>query len=383
MQPNVLPSRFPNLLVNGSSGIAVGMATNIPPHNLGEVIDGVVKMIDNPDVTTQELMECIKGPDFPTGGIILGRKGIYDTYSTGRGRIVTRAKTEVEPMPNGRQRIVVTEIPYMVNKSVLVAKIAELVHDKRLEGISDIRDESDREGMRIVIELKRDVNSAVVLNYLYKHTQMQEAFGAIMLALVDGEPKVLSLHQMLYHYLEHQKDVIVRRTRYDLDKAEARAHILEGLLIALDNIDEIVRIIRNSPNTAEAKVQLMERFALSDKQAQAILDMRLARLTGLERERLQEEYAELEKTDRLSARRAGRREDGAGRSSARRFWRSRRKYADERRTQISVMDGEIDPEDLIQEDSVVVTLTHFGYVKRIPAHDVSQPEPRRQGRLWA
>lgn len=207
----MLPSRFPNLLVNGSSGIAVGMATNIPPHNLGEVIDGVVKMIDNPDVTTQELMECIKGPDFPTGGIILGRKGIYDTYSTGRGRIVTRAKTEVEPMPNGRQRIVVTEIPYMVNKSVLVAKIAELVHDKRLEGISDIRDESDREGMRIVIELKRDVNSAVVLNYLYKHTQMQEAFGAIMLALVDGEPKVLSLHQMLYHYLEHQKDVIVRR----------------------------------------------------------------------------------------------------------------------------------------------------------------------------
>lgn len=365
MQPNVLPSRFPNLLVNGSSGIAVGMATNIPPHNLGEVIDGVVKLIDNPDVTTQELMECIKGPDFPTGGIILGRKGIYDTYSTGRGRIVTRAKTEVEPMPNGRQRIVVTEIPYMVNKSVLVAKIAELVHDKRLEGISDIRDESDREGMRIVIELKRDVNSAVVLNYLYKHTQMQEAFGAIMLALVDGEPKILSLHQMLYHYLEHQKDVIVRRTRYDLDKAEARAHILEGLLIALDNIDEIVRIIRNSPNTAEAKTQLMERFALSDKQAQAILDMRLARLTGLERERLQEEYAELQKT--IAYLRAVLADEKMVLGIIREeILAIKAKYADERRTQISMMDGEIDPEDLIQEDSVVVTLTHFGYVKRIP-----------------
>ena len=365
MQPNVLPSRFPNLLVNGSSGIAVGMATNIPPHNLGEVIDGVVKMIENPDVTTQELMECIKGPDFPTGGIILGRKGIYDTYSTGRGRIVTRAKTEVEPMPNGRQRIVVTEIPYMVNKAMLVAKIAELVHDKRLEGISDIRDESDREGMRIVIELKRDVNSAVVLNYLYKHTQMQESFGAIMLALVDGEPKVLSLHQMLYHYLEHQKDVIVRRTRYDLDKAEARAHILEGLLIALDNIDEIVRIIRNSPNTAEAKTQLMERFALSDKQAQAILDMRLARLTGLERERLQEEYAELEKT--IAYLRAVLADEKMVLGIIREeILAIKAKYADERRTQISLMDGEIDPEDLIQEDSVVVTLTHFGYVKRIP-----------------
>lgn len=364
-EPKVLPARFPNLLVNGSAGIAVGMATNIPPHNLGEVIDGVVKMIENPDVTTQELMECIKGPDFPTGGIILGRKGIYDTYATGRGRIITRAKTEVEPMQNGRQRIVVTEIPYMVNKAMLVAKIAELVHDKRLEGISDIRDESDREGMRIVIELKRDVNSAVVLNYLYKHTQMQESFGAIMLALVDGEPKVLSLHQMLYHYLEHQKDVIVRRTRYDLDKAEARAHILEGLLIALDNIDEIVRIIRNSPNTVEAKTQLMERFALTDKQAQAILDMRLARLTGLERERLQEEYAELEKT--IAYLRAVLADEKMVLGIIREeILAIKAKYADERRTQISLMDGEIDPEDLIQEDSVVVTLTHFGYVKRIP-----------------
>ena len=365
MQPNVLPSRFPNLLVNGSSGIAVGMATNIPPHNLGEVIDGVVKLIDKPDATNQELMECIKGPDFPTGGIILGRKGIYDTYTTGRGRIIVRAKTDIEPMGNNRQRIIVTEIPYMVNKSVLVAKIAELVHEKRLEGISDIRDESDREGMRIVIELKKDVNAAVVLNYLYKHTQMQDAFGAIMLALVDGEPKVLSLHQMLFHYLEHQKDVITRRTRYDLDKAEARAHILEGLLIALDNIDEIVRIIRGSANTTEAKTQLMERFGLSDKQAQAILDMRLARLTGLERERLQEEYAELEKT--LAYLRAVLADEKMVLGIVREeILAIKEKYADPRRTEIGVMDGEIDPEDLIQEDSVVVTLSHFGYVKRTP-----------------
>ena len=365
MQPTVMPRRYPNLLVNGSSGIAVGMATNIPPHNLGEVIDGVVKLIDNPQATSQELMECIKGPDFPGGGLILGRRGIYDTYTTGRGRIVVRAKTDIEPMANNRQRIVVTEIPYMVNKAVLVAKIAELVHDKKLEGISDIRDESDREGMRIVIELKRDVNAAVVLNYLYKHTQLQDAFGAIMLALVDGEPKVLSLREMLYHYLEHQKDVIVRRTRYDLDKAEARAHILEGLLIALDNIDEIVKIIRASANTGVAKTQLMERFGLSDRQAQAILDMRLARLTGLERERLQEEYAELEKT--IAYLRAVLADEKLVLAIIKEeILVIKEKYADERRTQITVMDGEIDPEDLIQEDSVVVTLTHYGYVKRIP-----------------
>ena len=365
MQPCVLPSRYPNLLVNGSSGIAVGMATNIPPHNLGEVIDGVVKLIDCPDVTNQELMECIKGPDFPTGGLILGRRGIYDTYTTGRGRIVVRAKTDVEPMPNNRQRIIVTEIPYMVNKAALVTKIAELVHDKRLEGISDIRDESDREGMRIVIELKRDVNAAVVLNYLYKHTQMQDVFGAIMLALVDGEPKVLTLREMLYHYLEHQKDVITRRTRYDLDKAEARAHLLEGLLIALDNIDEVVRIIRSSANTGVAKAQLMERFGLSDKQAQAILDMRLARLTGLERERLQEEYAELEKT--IAYLRAVLADEKLVLGIVRdEILAIKEKYADERRTEITAMDGEIDPEDLIQEDNVVVTLTHYGYVKRIP-----------------
>jgi len=365
MQPTVMPSRYPNLLVNGSSGIAVGMATNIPPHNLGEVIDGVVRLIDNPEATSQELMECIKGPDFPGGGLILGRRGIYDTYTTGRGRIVVRAKTDIEPMPNNRQRIVVTEIPYMVNKSMLVSKIAELVHDKKLDGISDIRDESDREGMRIVIELKRDVNAAVVLNYLYKHTQLQDAFGAIMLALVDGEPKVLSLREMLGHYIDHQKDVIVRRTRYDLDKAEARAHILEGLLIALDNIDEIVKIIRSSANTGEAKTQLMERFGLSDKQAQAILDMRLARLTGLERERLQEEFAELQKT--IAYLRAVLADEKLVLAIIKEeILVIKEKYADERRTEITVMDGEIDPEDLIQEDSVVVTLTHFGYVKRIP-----------------
>ena len=364
-QPTVLPCRFPNLLVNGSNGIAVGMATNIPPHNLGEVIDGIVMMIDKPDVTNQELMTAIKGPDFPGGGIILGRQGIYDTYTTGRGRIVVRAKTEIEPMSQGRQRIVVTELPYMVNKAQLVEKIAQLVHEKRLEGLSDIRDESDREGMRIVIELKRDVNAQVVLNYLYKHTQLQDTFGSIMLALVDGEPKVLSLHQMLYHYLEHQKDVIVRRTRYDLDKAEARAHILEGLLKALDHIDEIVAIIRASANPAVARDTLMERFAFSEKQAQAILDMRLARLTGLERERLLEEYQELEKTIAYLRAVLGDEKMVLG-IIREEILAIKAKYADERRTSFSALEGEIDPEDLIQEDMVVVTLTHRGYIKRIP-----------------
>jgi len=364
MQPTVLPCRFPNLLVNGSNGIAVGMATNIPPHNLGEVIDGVVMMIDNAEVTNQELMTVIKGPDFPGGGIILGKKGIFDTYTTGRGRILVRAKTEVEPMNAGRQRIVVTELPYMVNKAQLVEKIAGLVHEKRIEGISDIRDESDREGMRIVIELKKDVSAIVVLNYLYKHTQLQDTFGAIMLALVDGEPKVLTLREMIYYYLEHQKDVIVRRTRYDLDKAEARAHILEGLLIALDNIDEIVQIIRNSPNTQVAKEQLMSRFSLSDRQAQAILDMRLARLTGLERERLQEEYAELEKT--IAYLRAVLADEKMVLNIIREeILAIKEKYADERRTSFSAMEGEIDPEDLIQEEKIVITFTHMGYIKRI------------------
>jgi DNA gyrase subunit A len=365
MQPEVLPARFPNLLVNGSSGIAVGMATNIPPHNLGEVIDGTIHLIDNPEATSDELMAIIPGPDFPTGGIILGRSGIREAYATGRGRIIMRARTEIEPMQGNRQRIVVSEIPYMVNKSRLIEKSAELVHEKRIEGISDIRDESDRNGMRIVFELKRDVNANVVLSLLYKHTQMQETFGANMLALVDGQPKVLSLRQALVHYVEHQKDVITRRTRYELNKAEARAHILEGLLIALDHIDEVIKVIRASRIDAEAKAGLMSRFGLSDRQAQAILDMRLRRLTGLEREKLESEYADLQalivhlqkilanewmvldiiKTELMEI---------------------KRKYADARRTEITAMEGEIDMLDLIQEEDMIVTLTHYGYVKRLP-----------------
>ncbi len=365
MQPAVLPSRFPNLLVNGSNGIAVGMATNIPPHNLGEVVDGVVYMLDHPDCTTEDLMGFIKGPDFPTGGIILGKAGIHEAYATGRGRIITRARTEIEEMAGGRQRIVVTEIPYMVNKARLVEKMAELVHDKRLEGVSDIRDESDREGMRIVVELKRDVNAHVVLNTLYKHTQMQETFGVNMLALVDGEPKILSLRQCVHHYIDHQIDVITRRTRYDLDKARARAHILEGLLIALDNIDAVIHLIRSSRTDAQAKEGLMEQFGLSEKQAVAILDMRMRRLTGLEREKLEAEYAQLEKQIEYFT------QVLANESMVRGIIKDeilalRAKYADPRRTQISQVDGEIDMLDLIQEEDMVVTLTHRGYVKRLP-----------------
>ena len=364
MQPAVLPSRFPNLLVNGSSGIAVGMATNIPPHNLREVIDGVVCMIDNPECTVEDLMGHIKGPDFPTGGIILGRSGIRSAYMTGRGRILVRARTEIEPMNNSRSRIVVTEIPYMVNKAKLVEKIAELCHQKQLEGISDIRDESDRTGMRIVIELKKDVYPQVVLNYLYKHTQMQETFGANMLALVDGKPRILNLREMIYYYLEHQKDVVTRRTRFDLDKAKARAHILEGLLKALDHIDEIVSIIRSSENPNAAKVSLMERFAFSDKQAQAILDMRLARLTGLEREKLMEEYQQLEKTiAELSAILAD--EHLLMDVIKTEITAIRDKFGDDRKTELTTLEGEIDVADLIQEEDMVVTLTHQGYVKRI------------------
>ena len=374
MQPTVLPSRFPNLLVNGASGIAVGMATNIPPHNLGEVIDGAICLIDNPEATLDDLMEHIQGPDFPTGGIILGRSGIREAYHTGRGRIITRAKTEIESMPNGRDRIIVTEIPFAVNKARLVEKIAELVHEKRLEGISDIRDESDRNGMRIVIELKRDVQAQVVLNYLYKHTQMQETFGVIMLALVNGEPKVLSLRDALYYYILHQEDVVTRRTRYDLDKSLARAHILEGLLKALDHIDEIVRIIRQSKDTAAAKQELMAAFDFSDKQAQAILDMRLARLTGLERDKLLEEYTELEKTIAyLQSLLADKRLLlGVIKDE---LTEIKNKYADQRRTEISAIEGEIDIADLIAVDDMVVTLTHFGYIKRL-----SKSTYRAQGR---
>ena len=364
MQPAVLPARFPNLLVNGSSGIAVGMATNIPPHNLGEVIDGVICMIDNPECTIDDLMEHIKGPDFPTGGIILGRRGIREAYYTGHGRIEVRAKTNIEEMPNNRCRIVVTEIPYQVNKAKLVEKIAELVHEKRVEGISDIRDESDREGMRIVIELKKDVHPQVVLNFLYKHTSLQETFGANMLALVNGQPKVLPLRDMVYYYLEHQKDVVTRRTKFELNKAQARAHILEGLLKALDHIDEIVSIIRGSKDTATAKTSLMERFLFSEKQAQAILDMRLARLTGLERDRLQAEYDDLQVE---IARLQGILADEAKLMDVIKteITAIKEKFSDERRTELTTIDGEIDVEDLIAEEGMVVTLTKQGYIKRI------------------
>ena len=365
MQPSVMPSRYPNLLVNGSSGSAVGMATNIPPHNLGEVVDAVVYMIDHPDCTVDDLMQFVKGPDFPTGGVILGKRGIYDAYHEGRGRIIVRAKSEIEDMGGNRQRIVVTEIPYMVNKARLIEKIAELVHEKTVDGISDIRDESDRDGMRIVIDLKRDVNANIVLNYLYKHTQLQDTFGAIMLALVDGEPKILSLRQIIHHYIEHQEDVIRRRTQYDLNKAEARSHILEGLIIALDNIDEVVRMIRASRTAQEAKTGLMERFGLSDRQAQAILDMRLQRLTGLERDKIEAEYAELQK--QIAYFRAVLADEQLVLGIIRdEILEIRDKFADERRTEISALDGEIDMLDLIEEEDMVVTMTHYGYVKRLP-----------------
>jgi DNA gyrase subunit A len=329
------------------------------------VIDGTIHLIDHPDASCETLMGFIQGPDFPTGGIILGRAGIHEAYTTGRGRIIMRARTEIEAMANNRQRIVATEIPYMVNKARLIEKIAELVHEKRVEGISDIRDESDRNGMRIVIELKRDVNANVVLSTLYKHTQMQETFGVNMLALVDGAPKILSLKHALAHYVDHQKDVDTRRTRYDLGKAEARAHILEGLLIALDHIDEVIRLIRASRTAAEAKDGLMANFGLTDRQAQAILDMRLRRLTGLEREKIEAEYAELQKLiahlkDVLAN------EWMLLDIIKTELLEIKRKYADPRRTEITALDGEIDMLDLIQEEDMVVTLTHYGYVKRLP-----------------
>ncbi len=364
MQPKVLPARYPNLLVNGSGGIAVGMATNIPPHNLGEVVDAYVALIDNPDVSIEELMAYIPGPDFPTGGIILGTGGIRQAYRTGRGKVVVRAKADVEPMANGKSRIVITEIPYQVNKARLVEKIADLVHEKRVEGISDLRDESDRNGLRIVIELKKDVNGSVVLNQLYKHTQLQDTFGAIMLALVNGEPKVLNLKEMLYHYLEFQKEVVTRRTQYDLERAQERLHILEGLLIALDHIDEVVDIIRKSPTTSVAKERLCARFGFSDKQAQAILDMRLARLTGLEREKIQAEH------DELTAQVAYYQSILASEAKLLGIIKGeilevRRKYADPRRTEITQDTDDIDLDDIIQQEDMIVTMTHFGYIKRL------------------
>ncbi len=365
MQPTVLPSRFPNLLVNGSSGIAVGMATNIPPHNLREVVDGCVYMIDHPNCTVEELMQFIKGPDFPTGGMILGYSGIRAAYHTGRGRILMRARTEIEQMAQGRQRIVITEIPYMVNKAKMVEKIAELVHEKRVDGISDIRDESDRNGMRVVVELKRDVNPQVVLNSLYKHTQLQETFGVNMLALVDNEPKVLTLREMLYHYIRHQQEVVTRRTRYDLAKAEARAHILVGLLKALDHIDEIVQIIKSADDVSAARAALIERFLFSDKQAQAILDMRLARLTGLERDKLLAEYQELQQQIAYFSSLLADEALLMGVVKTE-ITEIKDKFADERRTELTALEGEIDIEDLIQPDDMVVTLTSFGYIKRLP-----------------
>ena len=364
MQPAVLPARYPNLLVNGSNGIAVGMATNIPPHNLGEAVDACAAMIDNPDITIDELMNYIPGPDFPTGGVIMGDVGIRHAYFTGRGKILVRAKSEIEQYKADRSRIIVTEIPYQVNKAKLVEKIAELVHEKRVDGISDLRDESSRAGMRIVIELKKDVNANVVLNNLYKHTQLQDTFGVIMIALVNGEPKVLNLREMLYHYIAHQKDVVTRRTQFDLDKARERLHILEGLMIALDNIDEVIAIIKASANGAEAKERLIARFGFSERQAQAILDMRLQRLTGLEREKLEAEYGELKRTvEYLASLLADEGKlMGVGKDE---MLEIRRRFADPRRTEITKIVEDIDMDDIIQEEDMVVTCTHHGYIKRI------------------
>jgi len=366
-EPAVMPARFPNLLVNGSSGIAVGMATNIPPHQLGEVIDGVLALSKNPDITIQELMEYIPGPDFPTAGYILGRSGIRKAYETGRGSIVQRAKVDIEVKPNGKQRILVTEIPYQVNKARLIEKIADLAREKRIEGITDLRDESDRNGMRIVMEVRKDVNTSVLLNNLYKHTSMQTTFGINLLALVDGQPKVLNLKQCLYYYLEHQKVVIRRRTEFELRKAEARAHILAGLRIALDHLDEVIALIRSSKTTDIAREGLMEKFSLSEKQAQAILDMRLQRLTGLEREKIEEEYqAIMALIAELKAILAD--EEKVLEIIREELLEIKERFNDTRRTEILLSGFEsLEDEDLIPEETIIVTLTHNGYIKRLPA----------------
>lgn len=363
-EPAVLPARFPNLLVNGNTGIAVGMATNIPPHNLTEVINGILALIENPDLDSIELMQYIKGPDFPTGGYILGRTGIRQAYTTGRGSVTMRAKTEIEEIGN-KARIIVTELPYQVIKARLIEKIAELVRERKIDGITDLRDESDRNGMRIVIELRRDVNPSVVLNNLYKHTALQSTFGINTLALVNGEPKVLSLREVLYHYLQHQIEVIRRRTEFDLRKAEARAHILEGLRIALDHLDEVIALIRASATTEEARNGLMEKFQLSYDQAQAILDMRLQRLTGLEREKIEAEYAELlNKIAEYKAILAD--EQLILQIISEELTEINDKYGDDRRTEITIGEESILDEDLIPREDVVVTLTHTGYIKRLP-----------------
>lgn len=368
-EPSVLPSRYPNLLVNGTSGIAVGMATNIPPHNLTETINAIIKIIDNKvqenrDTTIEEIMEIIKGPDFPTGATILGRKDIEQAYRTGRGKIKTRAVSEIETMDNGKSRIIVTELPYMVNKAKLVEKIASLVKEKKVDGITDLRDESDQDGTRVVIEVRRDANANVILNQLYKHTQLQDSFGVIMLALVNGEPKVLNLLQMLDEYLKHQKDVVTRRTKFELNKAEERAHIIKGLLIALDNIDEVIKIIRGSRTTADAKNNLIERFGLSDAQSQAIVDMRLRQLTGLAREDLEAEYAELmAKIDYLKSILAD--ENKLLTVIKEEMEIVRDKFGDERRTKIGINVGDLSDEDLIPEEDTVVAMTNLGYIKRM------------------
>lgn len=363
-EPNVLPSRFPNLLVNGSSGIAVGMATNLPPHNLTEVIDGLDYMIDNPDCSLEDLMQFIKGPDFPTGATIMGKGGIKDAYSTGRGLITLRAKAEIETTSRGRNRIVVKEIPYQVNKAKLIQKIAELVRNKEIDGITDIRDESDRQGMRIVVELRKDANPKVTLNLLYKRTQMQTTFGVINLALVDGEPKTLTLKELMYYYLEHQKEIVTRRTIFDLKKAEARAHIVEGLLKALDYIDEIIKLIRGSKDDAEAREGLMNRFEFTEIQANAILSMQLRRLTGLEKDKLTAEYEDLIKrinrfNEILSSERL------LMSIIKEELNEIKEKYGDERRTDIVLNEGEIDVLNLIADESVVITITERGYIKRV------------------
>ena len=378
MQPTVLPARFPNLLVNGSDGIAVGMATNIPPHNLAEVVSGVIAQIDNPDITIEELMEHIPAPDFPTGAILMGRAGIKRAYRTGRGNYILRARCEIEDYTSGnttRTRIVVTEIPYQVNKARLIENIADLVKDKRVEGISDIREESDRDGMRIVIELRKDANAQVVLNTLYKHTQLQTSNGIILLALVDGEPKVLNLKECIHYYIEHQKDVIVRRTRFDLNKAEERAHIVAGLVLALANIDEVIAIIKQSADKNVAAQRLMEAFELSDKQANAILEMRLQRLTSLEVEKLQEELAALERTiaDLKDILANERRVLDIIKTDLSAIHES---YPSERKTELSYDYGEIDVEDLIEEEEVVISMTHSGYIKRQP---VAEYKAQRRG----
>ncbi|AXU59213.1 TPA: DNA gyrase subunit A [Clostridioides difficile] len=365
-EPSVLPARYPNLLVNGSNGIAVGMATSIPPHNLAEVIDATVYLIDNPECSVDDLIKFVQGPDFPTAAIIMGKESIAEAYRTGRGKVKVRSRAFIEELPKGKQQIIVTEIPYQVNKAKLVERIAELVKEKRIEGISDLRDESNRNGVRIVIELKRDANANIVLNNLYKHSQMEDTFSIIMLALVDGQPRVLNLKQILYHYIKHQEDVVTRRTKFELNKAEARAHILEGLKIALDNIDAVISLIRASKTGQEAKLGLIEKFKLTEIQAQAILDMRLQRLTGLERDKIEAEYEDLiKKINRLKEILADERlllnviKDE--------ITIIKENYSDERRTEIRHAEGEIDMRDLISDEEIAITLTHFGYIKRLPS----------------